>query len=308
MSYTLRDRWNRWWYAAETPWNLALCRILFFGLMFLFYFWNDFGAWGEVPEALRTPATILGQMGVKHGSPELLGWLGLAWKCLLLCACLGIATRYTTILSFLVGFYLLDVPHNLGKVNHQDGVLVLTMLILALSRCGKALSVDSVVARRGGYKSKHVESSGEYRWPVRAVWVTFAMAMWAAGVAKILHGGVAWFSPDNMAINLLAHNYGGGQPLTSWGLWVAELDWLCLLLGLFGTAAEILFPLILFFSKLRPWLLLAIGVMFLGIRLLLGPSFEHYLMIYVFFVPWPSLAKRLHALGQETGRVPKLNE
>ncbi len=39
-------RWLTYWFAPEAPHNLAICRILFFGLIFLLYLPQDFALWG----------------------------------------------------------------------------------------------------------------------------------------------------------------------------------------------------------------------------------------------------------------------
>jgi len=307
MNTTVLERWNRWWFTAEGPTNLACCRIAFFGMMLFFYAGQRFAPWGEAPEALWMPATILGRIGVGPASPEILGGLGLVWKIALACACAGLASRFTTAVSFLIGFYLLDIPHNFGKVNHHDGVLVLTMFILSLSRCGSILSLDQIIRSRWNRLAEVPPPSAEFRWPIRAVWVILALVLGAAGVAKFYQGGWGWFTPDNMAINLISHNYGGATPLTDWGLRVATIPWICQIMSLGGALVELLFPLALFFRKLRLFLLLATLVLFIGIRVLLGPSFEHYLMLYLFFIPWSKFGNfLLTVIRKNSTRAPRL--
>ena len=55
-------------------------------------------------------------------------------------------------------------------------------------------------------------------------------------------------------------------------------------------AIETLFPLALFSRRARVVLVPAGLVMLVGIRLLMGPTFEQFMMCYVFWVPWASVA------------------
>jgi hypothetical protein len=204
----------------------------------------------------------------------------------------GLRTRITTALSFVLGGYLLCLPHNFGKVHHFDAPLVLVMGILAASRTGDALSVDRWRAR--GTTTSAPDPSSEYTWPVRAAWMVLALVLFGAGVSKVRHGGIAWLYPDNLAIRFLSHQYhiANADPLTSWGLHLARVPWLCSLLAGLTIVIECGFPLALVSPWARCLLVPSSLLMIMGIRLLLGPSFESYLALYPFFVPWNRILAR----------------
>src|SRR4029078_3516477 len=110
----------------------------------------------------------------------------LSWTVVALIACAGTVTRVSTLASFVLGFYLLGLPHNFGKVNHDDAIIVLIFAVMALSRAGDAWSLDATIARRlrGGRPLPVPASSGEYTWPLRCVWLALALIYLAAGVGK----------------------------------------------------------------------------------------------------------------------------
>ena len=168
----LRERWERFWFTPTPATNLGLCRLLFFGSLFLYYLPHDFSAWAEVSPAFWKPIYLfeLFRLSVMPGA--VLSVVQVVWKGTLALCCIGLFTRPSTLTSFLLGIYLLGLPHNFGKVHHNDAVIVLVLGILALSRCGDGCSFDRLIrsARHRRDSSPTTPSlSGEYMWPVRMI-------------------------------------------------------------------------------------------------------------------------------------------
>ena len=110
----------------------------------------------------------------------------------------------------------------------------------------------------------------------------------AAGISKLRHAGLQWILSDNLALLLLRQQYhlSDGEPLTTWGIWVANHASVARAMAAMSIAVETLFPLALFSRRAR-LLLVPAGLGFLvGIRLLMGPTFEQFMLCYVFWVPW----------------------
>ena len=108
------------------------------------------------------------------------------------------------------------------------------------------------------------------------------------GFSKLRHSGIGWIASDNLAMLLLRQQYhlSDGEPLTTWGIWVANHAWLARAMAAASVSVETLFPLALFNRYVRR-LLVPAGLGFLvGIRLLMGPTFEQFMLCYVFWVPW----------------------
>jgi hypothetical protein len=214
---SLRELWKRFWFEHATPLNLGSCRALFFGALFLFYLPNDFSAWAGVESAFWKPIWLFSCLHLPVLSKNLLVIILVLWKLALGLSCIGLFTRLSTITSFILGIYLLGLPHNFGKTDHSDAILVFVFGIMALSQCGAALSVDRLVrmARRGSNPSaKQVVVSDEYTWPVRVIWLVMSLIFLGAGMSKIRHSGIEWVTSDNMAILLVQANYQYA-PLTS---------------------------------------------------------------------------------------------
>lgn len=290
----LRERWTHFWFAPEEPTNLGVCRLLFFGAMFLYYLPVDFSAWGEVSRVFWKPTWLFRFFALPAFSPETLSVLQIVWKGSLLFACAGLLTRSSTLAAFILGTYLLGLPQNFGKIRHSDAILVFVMASLALSHCGAGWSVDRLISqwRRPGASPPYPAVSGEYTWPVRIVWLVMALVFFAAGVAKIRHGGLEWITSDTLAIMLVdAHYQVGRIDPTVLGLYLAQYSWLCHALAALTIILETSFPLALVSRWARRFLAPAVLGLQIGIRICLGPSFEQYLFCYVFWVPWATMIR-----------------
>lgn len=282
MNPTLR--WRAFWFAPASPVNLAVCRILFFGALALHYAPLDLHAWGDVAPVFWSPPwsfALLGLPVLRSGPLLVVEW---TWKLALIAACVGLATRVSTALCLVLGFYLLGLPNGFGKIHHYDAVVVFAFAILALARSGDALSLDRWLART----PPPIAASGEYTWPIRMVWLLMALLFFGAGVSKLRTSGLAWIFSDNLAVFLVQaqYHYGNAVPATSFGLVLARHPWLCRALAAATVLGEIGYPLALISRRARVLLVPGVLLMQIGIRVLLGPSFLAWMLCNVFWVPW----------------------
>jgi hypothetical protein len=293
---SMRQRWENFWFEPASPDNLALCRIVFFGILFLFYLrYEDFSAWVTVSDAFWRPTWFFREFHLPLLPSLAVVALQDIWKLALLLSCVGLFTRASTVVSFVLGAYLLCLPHNFGKVHHYDAVLVFALLFMALSRCGDRRSLDHVIhdARRHNDSSGDAPLlSGEYTWPVRAIWVMMSLIFFAAGVSKVRHSGFGWIFDDSMAIWLVQHQYhiANTDPFLSWGPYLAHYIWIPRLLGAASLIFEIGYPIALLSRRVGWIFVVGAALMQLGIHALLGPSFEQEMICNVFWVPWDRVA------------------
>jgi hypothetical protein len=303
----LRERWGRFWFEPAPPTDLGACRALFYGALLLLYLDRDFSAWGEVSLVFWMPTTFFRILHLPVLSPDALVVLQVIWKAALGLSCLGLFTRLSTATTFVLGFYLLGLPHCFGATSHGDAILVFVFGIMALSRCGDSLSMDEVrrAMRRGSDRwSRRAARSGEYTWPVRMVWVLMSLVFFAAGVAKLRASGLEWVLSDSMSLMLIRSNYGFQNPLSHWGLYVAQWAWLCHLLAAGTIAIEVGFPLSLV-SRVARWMIVpGAFLMQFGIRFLMGPVFDAFMVCYLFWIPWDRVADRIAARQLQVAPAP----
>ncbi len=288
----LTEAWMRFWFEPAPAATLGVCRFLFFLGVLVFQLPGDVAAWTDVPtKSFYRPIPLFKLLNLPHFSHGMVTWFEFVWIVSLVMNCIGFLTRWSVTVSLVLGIYLLGLPNNFGKTGHGDAILVLTMGILALSRCGDAWSVDSLVRAARGVANP--QASGEYRWPIRMVWVLMSIVFFASGVAKLRRSGLEWITSDNMAIVLLQHQYNFFKPPLRLGFYIARFGWLCHAIAGGTVLLELTFPVVLFVGFLRKFIVPLTLLMQLGIGLLMGVWFTQFLFCYLFWVPWDRIRAAL---------------
>jgi hypothetical protein len=281
--------WDRFWFAPGSASSLGLCRLLFFGMLAAWLVPHDFSAWGGYSSVFWMPIWVFRVARLQPLSPDNLVLMQTVWKTSLILSAIGLFTRPAMVVAAVLGFYLIGLPHNFGQTQHFDTLVVLVLVALALSRAGDAWALDAYLNPR---RIHMPDESGEYTWPIRFVWVAMSLIFCAAGLSKLRHSGLDWILSDNFSLLLLRQQYhiSDGDPLTTWGIVVAGHPWLSHAMAASAVMVETLFPLVLV-SRYARAVLVPAGLLFLvGIRLLMGPTFEQFMMCYVFWVPWDRVA------------------
>ena len=286
--------WQRFWFAPVQATDLGIARAVFFTVTLALYAGEDFSQWASVSNAFWMPIWIFRHLHLHVASHSTLVVLQFAWKMALLGGALGLFTRASSVVSFLLGFYLLGLPHNFGHTYHFDAVLVFVFGILACSRAGDAWSLDGLVWPQSAGASERA-ASGEYLWPLRLAWVATSLVFLAAGVSKLRHSGLEWVFSDTMAIFLTkAHyNFSDANPVVNWGLAIAAHPVLARSMAASALAVESLFPLALFSRHARRVLVPATFAMLVSIRVLMGPTFGGFLAVFAFWAPWTAIGTLL---------------
>lgn len=293
----LKVWWLGLWFESATPTNLAVCRILIFAMFLIRYLVLPLktGSFPEMSDAFFKPVPLLGHFMVPILPGGWLWVMEILWLIALGLSSLGLMTRLNTSISFWFGFYLMWIPHNFGKLHHTDMVTILVLGILMFSRCGDALSLDSLIRRRRSPKPvENPPVSGEYTWPIRLVWLVMVTIFFAAGIAKLRHSGLAWVFSDNMAVKLIKMNfmaYIDYPPLLPWGLYLGRHVGISQALAGITLLAELTYPLVLFSRAARRILAPTMFLVFLGSTLIFLPSFVELLVCHVFYVPWDRLGR-----------------
>jgi len=282
--------WSRFWFKPSSPTDLAVSRLLFFAGVFAMYAAEDFRPWGTVSDAFWLPLPLFTALHLRPLPPDTLGVLQVAWRIALVSSAVGLFTRASMMIAAVLGVYLLGLPHNFGQTYHFDALLVIAFGVLACSRAGDAWSID---AWRSGRRPP--QPSGEYTWPIRAVWVAMSLVFFAAGLAKLRYGGLAWITSSNMSILLTRALYhvSDANPLTRVGLWIAGHHWLASTFAASAVVTEVAFPAALVSRRARLILVPAAIAMLIAIRVMMGPTFGGFLIANVFWVPWRAILTRV---------------
>src|SRR6185295_9332839 len=184
---------------------------------------------------------------------------------------------------------------------HFDAILIIACWILAFSRWGEAWATDALRRTARDPHRHRPGPSGEYHWPIQLIVTALSLVFFAAGVAKLRASGFEWFVSNHFSILLdrVQYHISDADPIVSWGSAIARLPWLPNLMAFTAVLVETAYPLALVSRTLRvPLVVGGIG-MILAIRALMGPTFENFLLINVFWVPWDRvLASAAARLGR----------
>ena len=297
--------WNRFWFEPGPAAALGICRVLFFGSLLLWQLRHDFSPWGAYSSVFWMPIWLFDTLSVPLLPSSAIATVQAIWKVALFLAAIGLFSRVAMVVAFVLGTYLMGLPHNFGQTQHFDTLVVFACGALAISRAADAWSVDAWLAARRQGEPIVRPDDGEYTWPIRFVWVAMAMIFCAAGISKLRHSGLDWILSDNLALLLQRQQYhiSDGEPWTNWGLWVARHPWVARSMAASSVAIETLFPLSLFSRHARR-ILVPAGLLFLvGIRALMGPTFEQFMLCYVFWIPWRTVLARTGAHAERRVQI-----
>jgi hypothetical protein len=211
-------------------------------------------------------------------------------------ATVGLRTRLTLPLAWLLAVPLIAMTSSLGKTVHNDVLLLLCLLPLLPSPAGAAWSLDAARRPAPG-------PSWRFGWPVWTAMVVVAGAYFFSGLAKLLHAGPGWVTSGNLRWVLYASSDAQARPNAA-ALFVADRPWLAHLLAAGTIAVELAFPLALWRPRLA-WLLVP-AVVALHAGIWVAMRLDYWPMaatVLIVMVDWPALARRLRP-GSPTEPTP----
>lgn len=295
-------RLEAWLFAPGDPRRLAVVRIGLCGLLAVRLATGPYVELASQPAALFRPISFLRVLErmPPRGLVVLVQALALAGAVL---AAAGLWTRVALPLAWAAALPLVAMTSSLGKVVHNDVLLLLCLVPLLPAPAGAAWSLD---ARRRA----RPDPGPAFGWPVRTAMVVVAGAYFLSGLAKLLHAGPGWVTSGNLRWVLYASS--DQQPVPNpYALFVADRPVLAHLLAAATLAVELGFPLVLWRPRLA-WLFLPAAValhagIWLAMRLDYSAMAATALLVVV---DWPSIlhaaAPRGHpAPGVERGGAPE---
>lgn len=279
---------ERFVFAAEDPRRLAAMRIGLFGLLAWRTATNDeYSLVADQPSALFDPVSLFHLLPSMPSSEAALvaqavGVVSAA------AAAAGIAPRASFPLAFGSALFLGLMLNSVGKIIHNDVVLMLCLLpLLASPRAASA--VWALKLRRSQRDRPVAEAAIAFGWPIRVAMIVIALAYFFAGFQKLRYSGIEWATSENLRWVLYASSDAGRTP-SDVALFIADRAWLVHALAVGTLALELGFPLCLRFPRLR-WIFVP-GVVGLhtGIWLAMGLDYSaQFLAVIIVFVDWTAV-------------------
>jgi hypothetical protein len=273
---------------------LGVVRASVHGTFLISVLFTSFSALGSLPATILRPT----------GAMKLLPWsfydhlqtpsgmliLKSAMVLSLLLGALGFLTVLTTKTSFLLVLFYQGLLRSFGHFNHDEMVAVYCLLVLAFTPCGDAFSIDSRITKR-----KNERPLFAYAYPILLMQLLLAWTYFSSALIKLRVAGWKYLSPDNLPSLAIFHSldnlHDTGFRLAFWLPQVKE--YLPFAVG-FVLVWELLFPLAIFWRRLR-WWILGVGIIFhLTTLFLMNIFFPHHLAMYLIFINWDRFSPHKH--------------
>lgn len=291
----LMKAWNRYWFAPRSLINLAVLRIAAVGLelSLLITNWPVGGEFLRLDRdaAIYHPLTVLHLLTLPFGSHWLppVPFLDAAfWVCVVagFLGLIGLFTNPSLIVFALGSVFLQAFRYSFNDLHHPEAIMMFALTALALSPCGRMLSVDALrkEERRGfwGWERKSPFAG----WPLLFMQWMIVLVYVSSAYVKLLRAGYAWANGYTLQYYLLEDGLLWHRPL---GVWMAGQHETVVLLSWITLLFEATFILVMLFPRLR-WIYVPIGFgLHAGIYVLMDAPFFELMALYAVFVPWMTL-------------------
>jgi hypothetical protein len=297
----LLNFWTTYWFPKSPVAYLAVFRTAVVGIQLFLLISNDtfYSATTRrltgVPDSQYDPIVVIRLLHSLFGadfrpSAEILMAVYALTLVTGLLSLVGLRTNFSLFVFALGNLYMTGYWYSLLPIHHPEAITTIALFALALSPCGKVLSLDASWRRhqlslrgvKDGPSTIMDETSSFARWPLLLVaWLLPVMYLDAA-LSKLGKGGIEWLNGYTLQYVLL----GDALPRNSaFGIWLGQQHTLALWLSWVTMLFEGTFFMVLVFPAL------ALLYVPLGIALHGGmcvakiACFWQYLGLYVAFLP-----------------------
>jgi hypothetical protein len=183
---------QRFWLEPSSPVNVALLRMVIFGLITRAAFGRRSLWYAGLPAEERDPPPGWEWVGASFFDADVVAGARIGLIVAGTAATLGVFTRMSAPVAALLAVYVFGIPSFFAKIDHGGHLRMQCALAIAFAPCGHALSVDRLIGRWRGTLSP--PASAAYTIPVRAVWVLVGLSYFFPGFWKLWESGDLWLS------------------------------------------------------------------------------------------------------------------
>ncbi|MDT5015113.1 MAG: hypothetical protein QOD39_1273 [Mycobacterium sp.] len=281
----IADAWSSFWFTPQPAYTLGLVRIGFgvvavvWALMLLPELFRVFGEHGAAPDYV--PLDYQWSVFEIWSSDRalMIGWV------LLLLSAIVMTVGWHTRVAAIVVFVLIQSFHRRAAYifNAGDTIVVVVALVLALSCCGAALSLDQ---RRHGGSFWSAQTLAP--WPIRLLQIQLTIIYLVSVQAKLVNKPWA----DGSAV-FYAWRTDGRWALLETPEWLAG-NAVLVNAATWGTLViELAIAVLVWNRRLRFWVLAAGVVMHVTMMVTMNVGFFSLAMfvLYLAFVPWETVQR-----------------
>jgi hypothetical protein len=273
----------------SSPFALGVVRFFVHGIFLFDTVFTSYSALGSLPPTILRPTGVMKFLPWRvYDAIQTQGGM-LTLKTLMLISLVlstaGFLTVISTKTSLLLVLFYQGLLRSFGHFNHDEMIAIYFLVVLAFTPCGDAFSTDSWLSRRG--KTHLQQPAFAYSYPILLMQLLLAWAYFSSALIKLRVAGWKYLSADNLPALAIFHSLDNLHDTAFRGaFWLPPVrEYLPYAVG-FILVWELLFPLAVFFRRLR-WLILGIGIVFhVATVPLMNIGFPHQLLMYVVFVNW----------------------
>jgi len=206
-------------------------------------------------------------------------------------AATGLLARITLPAAWACGILLNGMATSIGKVVHNDVLLLLALVPLLAAPTSEWWSLDALLSRR----SHDPDWSARYGWPVKTAMVVAAGGYFFTGLSKLVFSGPAWALSSNLRWALYQSSDGRGHP-NALAIFIADRPIIAHLVAALTLVIELGFPLVLLRPKLAWFFVPAAVGLHIAIRASMDLDYSAWAAtIVVLFTNWPAVIDRLRS-------------
>ena len=269
-----------------SPFALGVVRFFVHSVFLFSTLITSFSALGSLPPTILRPTGVMkllpwsfyDQLQTSTGILTLKSLMVMS----LLLSTAGILTFISTKTSLLLVVFYQGLVRSFGHFNHDEMIAVYFLAVLAFTPCGDAFSIDSLLAR-----TKKDRPAFAYAYPILLMQLLLAWVYFSSALIKLRVAGLKYLSPDNLPALAIYHSLDNLHD-TAYRLafWLPEVRQYLPFAVALVLIWELLFPLAVFFRRLR-WWILGMGIVFhISTLFLMNIFFPHQLAMYLIFVDW----------------------
>ena len=279
----------------RSPFALGVVRAIVHGTFLISTLFTSFSALGALPPTILRPTGLMKLLPWSFydrlQTPSGILILQIVMLLSLTLSTIGLGTVISTKTSLVLVIFYQGLLRSFGHFNHDEMIVVYFMVVLAFTPCGDAFSIDSRLR-----KITKERPLFAYAYPILLMQSLLAWVYFSSALIKLRVAGMRYLSPDNLPALAIFHSLDNLHD-TSFRIafWLPHVkQYLPIAVG-FVLIWELLFPLAIFWQRIR-WWLLGLGVVFhLSTLFVMNIFFPHQLAMYLIFIDWKPRMKRINS-------------
>ena len=311
------NAWNRYWFGPSAYVDLAIFRGAAIGLQLILLLYGASAIIGpevsagplsnlkdltSYPEETWAPLMLMRvfglifffEWGYRPGIEEIsiIFYVTITVGVL---ALIGAFTNFCLVIFATGCLFLKAFSYSFGDLHHPEAVMMFALLALAISPCGRVLSVDAWLRRMWGAAETGdlLDKKGAFAgWAIKFIQWFYVLMYFSADFAKTVYGGANWANGFTLQYYMAADGLRLENPLA---VWLSQWHYFLMSSQYLVLFFQATFVLAVIFPKTR-WFYVPLGLFFHSSNwLVLGAPFPQWIVLYVVFIPWAAAFKMLQA-------------